>query len=124
MASRWVDAENTMHERCVLRCEIHGLHLGSTPIDPGECPELGYPRNGVALFCRDCGDVWARLTLEDSSGQVQAWQVVEAPCERHKSQWEVSGSLLAAGEGWLQYLPAAAIQREVKQHLSEKGFEQ
>ena len=117
--SWWVDSDGTAHELCRLLVFVGTEFLGESPIDPGTAPELGWRRSSVAYFCHHCGEIWGRLVLVGSTGREAPFEVVQVACEQHPDQWEVAGSLLGGyrGEGYLEYLPAAALQREFLIHL-------
>ena len=67
----------------------------------------------MAYFCRQCGDVWARIVMLDAADRQQAFTAENVACEKHHDQWNVAGSLLANElEGLLPYLPPAALKRE------------
>jgi|SRR3990172_8434599 len=116
---RWTDAEETLHERCSLLFFAGNSFLGEVSFDPGSASELGYPRGGRAFFCPDCGEVWGRIVLRDSRGQVYFQDIDRVACERHADQWEIPGSLLGGrlGDGFLAYLPPQALARELVVHL-------
>jgi hypothetical protein len=96
--------------------------VGEFPYDPGQHPKLRYRRSGVAYCCPECGDVWARILLLNSDGRPQQFEFQVVACERHKDQWEVPGSLLAAGEGILDLLPDQLVRREFELHLKKEGL--
>lgn len=110
----WTSHDGTAHELCKLLFFLGKTYCGASPIDPGDCPQLGWRRGGVAYFCGDCGDLWARIVLLNSRGEIQAMEVVQVACERHPDQWEVAGSLLSGARnfGYLDYLPAELVKRE------------
>ena len=117
----WVDKDGTAHERCKLLTFLGPNFLGESPIDPGDCPELGYRRVGTAYFCSVCGEVWGRLVLVGPNGGYRAFEVVQISCEKHFDQWNIAGSFLGGyrNEGYLKYLPLAAVQREFLIHLRQ-----
>lgn len=120
---KWTSPEGTAHERCTLLTFIKDRFLGESLIDPGETPEMGYRRGGVAFFCTSCGEIWGRLVLVSSEGEQTPFDKVErVACDKHYDQWEVSGSLLSGyrNEGYLKYLPLEAVKREFIIYLREE----
>lgn len=119
--SRWVDENGTAHEQCKLLCFLGSTCLGESEIDPGDCPQLGWRRSGMAYYCTECGDVWARLILINSRGEREPLDVSSNSCERHREQYGIAGSLLSCfrGDGYIDYLPLAAIKREFLLHLKQ-----
>lgn len=109
----WVDKDGTAHERCKLAWHYAGEWLGETPFDPGEHPELRWPRNGWAFYCPYCVDIWARIIMFRSDDKMQPCEVVTAACAKHPDSWNIPGSLLVGKlEGLLPLLPAAVAERE------------
>lgn len=122
----WIDAAGTAHERCRLLVYVGADFLGESPIDPGDCPELGYRRGGTAYFCSQCGEIWGRLVLVGLDGKIKWFDALDkVSCQRHSDQWNVPGSLLGGSrnEGYLNYLPPAALQREFLIHLKHAEME-
>ncbi len=122
MREIWIDADGTAHEACRLLFYADGKFLGEAPFDPGNAPELGYRRGGVAYFCSHCGEVWGRVVLEHlDKGQLWFAQVDSVPCARHPSQWEVPGSFLGGyrNDALLAYMPEGVLQREFLVHLNQ-----
>lgn len=78
-----------------------------------------------AFFCSTCGELWARVWVEDSS----VWKAIERPCEQHKGVgvWDIDecpGSLLnhitskhvVGSYAWaivLEHLPRGVLLREL-----------
>jgi len=92
--------------------------LGEFPFDPGDHPELGYRRTGVAYACSFCGDVWGRLVLVNSRGQPQPFGIERVSCAKHPDQWNVPGSLLAGPfAAFISHFPLAVLEREFEVHL-------
>lgn len=116
--SAYSDEDGTLHEQYTISVFIGPEYYGSFPLDPGAQPGLGYRRHGVAYFCPDCGEVWARLVFMDSRRIVNPFLPVRAACPKHPDQWEVPGSLLAGGLDALLYaLPERLLMRELALHL-------
>lgn len=117
----WVDGDGTLHEWYRVLVFIGREFLGEFQLDPGDHPELGYRRTGVAYYCWHCGEVWARLVFIDSAGRRSPLNVEQISCEKHYDQWQIAGSLLGARlEGILPYLPAAAVKREFRIYLQQE----
>lgn len=116
------ELEGTAHEPCTLEFSVRGEPLGSAPIDPGSAERLGWRRTGIAYFCPECGDIWARVSLRDSRGAYRHWDVAIVGCEAHGDLWEVPGSLLSGyrNAGYLEYLPEPALRREFEVHLRQE----
>jgi len=121
-ANLWQDPDGTVHERCRLVFHIQSDFFGETPFDPGAAPQLGYRRTSLAYFCPDCGEVWARVVLLDSSERTAPFDVEVESCERHPAPGKVPGSILEGyrNDALLQYLTPAALKREALLHLKMK----
>ena len=120
-SARWADSDGTAHELCRLLVFCRDEFLGESPIDPGDTPQLGWRRSGVAYFCPYCGEIWGRLVLVDSAGRTCPFSSVQVACEQHPDQWEVAGSFIGGyrGDGYIDYLPAEALRREFLIHLKD-----
>lgn len=121
-ASYWVADDGTLHEKYQGLIFIGNDYLGEFAIDPGNHPELRYRRSGVAYFCSDCGEVWARIVLTDSRGKQSSFEPRSVACRSHHDQWNVPGSLLA-GElfGLIEVLPMNVMLREAIIHFNYYG---
>ena len=118
----WVDSSGTLHDPGKLLFFIKEDFLGEAAFDPGSHPATGYRRFGAALFCPDCGDIWARVVLLNSKGEQAPFLSEQVACHLHPDQWNVPGSILANRlEGLLPILPAAVLTREFLIHLNREG---
>jgi hypothetical protein len=90
------------------------------PFDPGDWPSLHWRRMSVAYFCPECGEVWARLPILNSKGELEIFEVSTVACEKHSDQWNVPGSLLSQGlESLLELMPYEAVKREFNLYLRQ-----
>lgn len=65
-----------------LQVFIHGEYFGETVNAPGTTPAPRFEKvipQSVAYFCVDCGEVWARLVVDDSA---TIWQIKTLPCSK------------------------------------------
>lgn len=110
----WTDVNSTFHERCTIQFWVGASLLGESPIDPGDCPNMGWRRRGVAYFCEECGDIWGRAVLLATDGSLRPFEVTRVSCEQHFDPWEIAGSLLSGwrNQDYLRFLPGAALKRE------------
>lgn len=109
----WTDEDGTLHEQYRASVFIGQDHLGEFEFDPGSRPGLHYRRTGIAYYCPECGEVWARLVLWESNGRQCLLDAERVSCEKHEDQWAVAGSLLAVGlEDLIELLPEPALRRE------------
>lgn len=109
----FTDESGTLHEAHRGLVFVRDRYLGDFQIDPGSHSELRYRRFGVAYFCMECGEVWARVVLLNAAGKQTLIQAQHVSCENHLDQWNTPGSLLAAGlAGLIDLLPAEAVKRE------------
>lgn len=117
----WTDAEGTAHERC----QLIFVSTGETvPFDPGEEPYMRWPRQGWALYCPHCVEIWERIIMIDSRGQQRGATVISVACAKHFDQWNVPGSVLAGElEYLLRHLPRGVLQREFAIHIRENNLE-
>ena len=68
--------------------------------------------HGIAYFCQDCGEVWARLISVGPRGQGKFFTTL-IPCAQHSDGWNLPGSLLGGMmEQILRDLPPDAVRRE------------
>lgn len=98
---------------------LRGQFLGQSSFDPADAPEISFRRYGLAYFCCQCGDVWARIMLLGENNEAKLFEVVPVGCEQHPVRHDVPGSLLEVyqGDGLLNYLPPEAVRREFELHL-------
>jgi hypothetical protein len=112
-----VDSDGTLHEWYKVMIFVGRDFLGEFSLDPGNQPELGYRRSGVAYYCPFCGEIWGRLIFTDSGGRQKSLEAVTVSCEKHPDQWNIPGSLLAGRlAALLPLLPEAAVRREFRIH--------
>lgn len=92
--------------------------LSESDFDPGNAPELGFRRGGVAYVCPHCGQAWAHAIVVDSKGQQMQFDVAVVSCEQHTDYWEVPGSLLSGyrNAAYLPLMSAKALKREFVVH--------
>lgn len=109
----WVDSEGTLHEQYTILFFLGHSELGSARMDPGACPGLRYRRSGLAFFCPECGEVWARAFWLDSKGQLSPFTAEVQCCEQHGG-----GSLLSLS-ALLEILPREALAREFELLIKE-----
>lgn len=78
---------------------IEGKHLGAvTTKDALAHGQLSAPLSFTYL-CPVCGDVWAKLPVESTTGSLSRWQALSASCRKHQAHsLAVPGSVLI---GWL-----------------------
>ena len=116
----WSTPDGTAHAK--IRVQIHIGHaaLGEFIFDPGDHPEMLWQRSSIAYFCRDCGEVWARLVfIEPVHGQMETFDAIHCACAAHPDPWNIPGSLLVGPlVGFLNYLPAKVLRRELEVHLN------
>lgn len=114
----WTDPDGTRHEWFVYAAFVRGQFLGEWALDPGAHPETGYSRSGHAFFCPFCGEIWGAITATNSSGVIQAFDVVSVACEKHPDQWNTPGSFTAARgyENLLKFFPNEVLKREFIVH--------
>lgn len=110
----WVDEAGTLHEQCLLVFSPGGENV---EFDPGARPELMYNRLGWAFVCPWCMEVWQRIAMLDHRRKQLPYQIYRVACVKHVDQYEVPGSVLAAGEGLLAILPEGQLRRELEVHL-------
>lgn len=111
----WTDPAGTRHERCQLFFVSAGA---SVAFNPGEHPEMRWPRSGWALYCHWCGEIWDRVAMLDSRGVQLPLTCISVACRKHPDSWNVPGSLLAGElEHLLNYLPLELLRREFEVHL-------
>jgi hypothetical protein len=117
----WVDDQGTAHERGT-RIIQRGSLFTQFPWNPGEHPEEGYRRTSLALFCPECGDIWARLLYQHASGDFAAWDIERVACLEHPSREFLAGSVLGRDrDSILPLLSPELIRLELIAHL--KGIE-
>lgn len=117
----WTDPDGTLHEIYTGYIFVGNQLLGELSYDSGRS-DLRWHRCSYAMFCRTCGEVWARIVMHNSYGEQQAFTPVEVACEQHKDPWNVPGSLLANHlDHLLNDLPPEALVREFRIHLKELG---
>lgn len=114
---RWVDDEGTFHEWYDVELFVGETSLGAFKIDPGAHPEGRWRRSGIAFFCRNCGNIWGRISFKDSQGRITPYDVEQVSCKIHKVYgWihDASGSFVSnTTTNWLtRYLPLLALRRE------------
>lgn len=121
----WHDPDGTLHEIYTgLIYDRRGGSLGEVRYDSGRA-DLRWHRCSYAFFCRQCGEIWGRIVVQDPRGVQQAFNSIEVNCEGHHDFWNVPGSMLA---NHLEYLldefPPAALRRELEVHINavEKGI--
>lgn len=52
------------------------------------------PPSSMLLVCSTCGEVWGRVLVEDSAGQVVPWEPDSVPCEQHQEvTWRDWGTI-------------------------------
>lgn len=114
----WTDESGTLHEQYRAAVLLGAECLGEVSFDPGDHPDLHYRRTGIAYYCPECGDIWARVVFWDSSGRQNLLEAEIVSCENHADYWNVPGSLLSAGLGGLiNLLPREAVKRELEIYL-------
>jgi len=119
----WTDEVGTVHEIHTATVFICGVNYGIFQYDSGRA-DIRWHRCGAALYCRICGDVWARFATENSKGQIVPFNFFDAPCEQHQDMWGIAGSVLVDYiEHLLDVLPPKIVRRELEVHLNyyEKG---
>jgi hypothetical protein len=69
------------------------------------------PPHSLAFFCQACGDIWARVLVQDGS----EFQVYSRRCQKHsKYFFDPGGSIWFTWDrDWQEALPKAILQREV-----------
>lgn len=81
-------------------------------------PDDSWGWMSIAYFCSECGDIWARLVMQNSKGVDQPFRTTPVSCRRHYEPWGIPGSLL---RGELRYnldeLSAECVKREFEVHL-------
>ena len=108
----YVDEAGTLHEDYTAQIEINRIKLGEIAYDSGRS-DLRWQRTGYALFCRHCGEVWARLSVMNSSGEPQVYDVWPVSCKKHPDRWNIPGSILANRLiKLLDLMPEAVVRRE------------
>ena len=120
MASQiWTDEDGTLHEIYTGYIFVGNKMLGEISYDSGRS-DLRWRRCSYALFCRFCGEVWARIVMHDTGRVQQTFEPIKVACENHPDQWNIPGSLLADHlEHLLDSLPPEALIREFQLHLRE-----
>ena len=120
MASQiWTDEDGTLHEIYTGYIFVGNKMLGEISYDSGRS-DLRWHRCSYALFCRFCGEVWARIVMHDTGRVQQTFEPIKIACENHPDQWNIPGSLLADHlEHLLDSLPPEALIREFQLHLRE-----
>lgn len=114
----YISPDGTLHELYRVLFILGKSYSGEVTFDPGDHPELGYRRQGLAFFCPTCGEIWARFVFVQSSGVPTSFQVQVTACAAHPDQWQVPGSLIPFGqEAWVEILPKPLLAREVDVHL-------
>lgn len=106
-----------MHEVCRFDFFVHGEHYGSVELD-GAAIGIFSRWHSQAYFCGACGEVWARVVQNRTTGVEHFWAVQRA-CEKHFDRWEVPGSVLSRDlEAFIPGLPEALALREAILHLN------
>ena len=118
----WHDPDGTLHEIYTGYIFVGNKMLGEIQYDSGRS-DLRWHRCSYAMFCRHCGEVWARIVMHESlRGEQQAFDPVIVACPKHPDYWNVPGSLLANHlEYLIDDLPPEAIKREFEIHLNCEG---
>ena len=119
--THWHDDEGGLHEVYNGVVLVGNRMLGELSYDSGRA-DLLWHRCSYAFFCRECGEVWARIVMQNSRGEQQDFEPVIVSCETHRDFWNIPGSLLTGHLGHLlNSLPPEAIVREFQIHLKELG---
>lgn len=91
-------------------------YLGTFRYASQAADSWGWPSR--AYFCASCGEIWARVVLENLDGTQAHFRIAEAACRRHKDYWNIPGSLLTGELIYnLNELSLDCIKREFKIHL-------
>ena len=115
----YVDIEGTLHETYTAQITINGQHLGEITYDSGR-EDLRWRRDGYAFFCSDCGEIWARLTVKNSKGELQAYGICEVSCAKHPDLWNIPGSILTNNLiHLLDQMPLAVVKQEFNLLLAQ-----
>jgi len=118
----WVSKDGTLHEIYSGYIFVGNTLLGELNYDSGRA-DLGWHRCSYAYFCTNCGEVWARIVVQNSEGRPCYFEPLKVACEKHQDQWNIPGSLLVGHlENLLDSLPPEAIIREFQIHLKELGI--
>ena len=121
--SHWTTPDGTLHEVYSGAIFVGNRYFGPISYDSGRS-DLRWERGSLAYFCETCGEIWARVVMQDSEGKQKYFTIVRVACEKHHDWWNVAGSLLA---GHYQYLlddlPPEAVKRELFIHAAQAAKE-
>jgi len=92
---------------------IEGRLVGEMQLGVVQIHGQLFPPEGRAYFCPDCGDIWARIVVQDRPSRA-----VTIPCRRHhKHPYWPGGSIWLSWERELMAaLPPQVLAREAKRH--------
>lgn len=98
---------------------VEGKFLGTAARGLVPVHEELHPPRSFAYFCQTCGDVWARLPVEDHLGNQQPFSVLTVGCSKHRQHsLEVGGSLFTSRDPYmLDAFPWEVWARELSLHL-------
>jgi len=114
-----VDKDGTLHELYSGAIFVGQKYLGPILYDSGRS-DLRWERRSLAYFCEDCGEIWARIVMQDSEGKPRHFRVICVACERHIDHWNIAGSLLVGHyECLLDDLPLETVRRELFIHMAQ-----
>lgn len=115
----WTTPDGTLHEIYHGHIFVGNRLLGEISYDSGR-PDLRWKRCSYAMFCKACGEIWARVVMNNSRGEQQSFDLIHAACEHHPDPWDVPGTLLVNHlEYLLDLLPPEALIREFQLHMKE-----